>query len=42
MAGGGALGFQTLVFGLRIGLVGISSWVGAELMQSSAVQTPPS
>ena len=39
MAGGGALGFQTLVFALRIGLVGISSWVGAELMQSSAVQT---
>ena len=35
----GALGFQTLVFALRIGLVGISSWVGAELMQSSAVQT---
>lgn len=35
----GALSFQTLVFALRIGLVGISSWVGAELMQSSAVQT---
>lgn len=35
----GALGFQPLVFALRIGLVGISSWMGAELMQSSAVQT---
>ena len=35
-------GFQTLVFALRIGLVGISSWVGAELMHPAPCKPSPS
>lgn len=35
----GALGFQTLVLVLRVALVGVSPLAGAQLLQSSVVQT---